>query len=101
VLFAHLHLGAPAIAGGVFAFLCGGGGKPACPASGSISGTITSTDILTPSTGGITQAFPTPFTLAAAERAIRAGAVYGNVHTTVYPAGEIRGELGRGNDGRD
>ena len=57
--------------------------------------------MLTPSSGGITQAFPTPFTLAAAERAIRAGAVYANVHTTVYPAGEIRGQLDGGNDGRD
>src|SRR5512132_2963620 len=31
VLFAHIHLGARDTNGGVIAFLCGGGGKPACP----------------------------------------------------------------------
>src|SRR5215469_12833049 len=44
VHFAHLHLGARALAGGVFAFLCGGGGKPACVSP--VSGTIKTTDIL-------------------------------------------------------
>ena len=32
-LFAHVHLGQPDVAGGVMFFLCGGGGKPACPTS--------------------------------------------------------------------
>ena len=90
---AHLHLGARGLAGGVFAFLCGGGGKPACVSP--VTGTIAATDILTPSTGSPPnpQVFPTPFTLQAAERAIRAGAVYANVHTMVFPGGEIRGQL--------
>jgi CHRD domain len=28
--------------------------------------------------------------------AIRAGATYANVHTTLYPGGEIRGQIGMG-----
>ena len=31
VTAAHIHLGARRTNGGVVAFLCGGGGKPACP----------------------------------------------------------------------
>ena len=30
-LFAHVHIGQAGVAGGVMFFLCGGGGKPACP----------------------------------------------------------------------
>jgi hypothetical protein len=30
-LFAHIHLGQRGVNGGVSIFLCGGGGKPACP----------------------------------------------------------------------
>src|SRR3989449_10011613 len=43
---AHIHLGPPATSGGVAAFLCGGGGKPSCPASsGTVTGTITASDV--------------------------------------------------------
>lgn len=39
---AHIHVGPKGVAGGVVVFLCGGGGKPACPASGgTVSGTVT------------------------------------------------------------
>src|SRR5437879_9994871 len=34
-LFAHVHIGQPAVAGGVMFFLCGGGGKAACPNGGA------------------------------------------------------------------
>ena len=42
ILFAHIHLGQRHVAGGVAAFLCGGGGKPACPQQpgGEIRGQI-------------------------------------------------------------
>lgn len=89
---AHLHFGQQHVSGGVSAFLCGGGGKPACPASGTVEGTIVPADVVGPAGQGI----------AAGQfdelvRAIRAGAVYANVHTATYPAGEIRGQLkGRG-----
>lgn len=95
-LFAHIHLGQRDVNGGVSAFLCGGGGKPACPTtSGTVSGTITPADVIGPSGQGI----------AAGEfselvRAIRAGVTYANVHTNKHPGGEIRGQINDANQRR-
>ena len=89
ILFAHIHLGQRHIAGGVAAFLCGGGGKPACPPSpGRVRGRITAADVVGPAGQG----------LAAGEldeliRAMRSGAAYANVHTDKHPSGEIRGQI--------
>src|SRR5262245_6239245 len=48
-LFAHIHIGSFRTAGGVVAFLCGGGGKPACPnVSGTVEGTIAPADLISP-----------------------------------------------------
>ncbi len=88
VLFAHIHLGRPAITGGVSAFLCGGGGKPPCPPSGTVTGTITPSDVIGPAAQGIA-----PGEFGALVEAIRAGATYVNVHTTQFPGGEIRGAI--------
>jgi hypothetical protein len=89
-LFAHIHLGEPAIAGGVVAFLCGGGSKPACPAgtSGTVTGTIVAADVIGPAGQGIDAG---EFEELVA--AMRFGATYANVHTTLFPAGEIRGQI--------
>lgn len=97
---AHIHFGQRSVGGGIIAFLCGGSTKPACPASpGTVTGTITAADIIGPSVQGIE-----PASFDEAVRALRAGMVYANVHTTRWPAGEIRGQVndkGRGdnNDG--
>ena len=92
VLFAHIHFGARGVNGGVIAFLCGGGSKPACPPSGTVSGTIVAADIVGPNAQGIeTGSFDE------AVRAIRAGAVYANVHTTRWSGGEIRGQVNDAN----
>jgi len=86
---AHIHLGARATSGGVSAFLCGGGNKPACPpAGGIVTGTITPADIIGPAAQGIA-----PGEFAEVVRAIRNGAVYANVHSTLRTGGEIRGQL--------
>ncbi len=86
---AHIHLGARATTGGVSAFLCGGGNKPACPpGGGTVTGTITPADIIGPAAQGIA-----PGQFAKVIRAIRNGAVYANVHSTLRPGGEIRGQL--------
>jgi hypothetical protein len=98
---AHIHFGQPSVAGGVVAFLCGGGGTPVCPASGTVTGTIAAANIIGPAEQGIA-----PGELAEAIAAIRAGVAYVNVHSAKFPNGEIRGQLGsrhddQGEDGDD
>jgi hypothetical protein len=93
VIQAHIHLGRPAIQGGVSAFLCGGGGKPACSTtatgtSGMVSGTIVAADVIGPATQGIA-----PGEFDELVRAMRASATYANVHSTGHPGGEIRGRI--------
>ena len=95
VLFAHIHFGQRRTSGGVSAFLCGGGGKPACPSSGTVEGTITAANVQGPAGQGIAAG-----ELDELVAAIRAGAAYANVHTTTFSAGEIRGQLGKGNRGK-
>jgi hypothetical protein len=86
---AHIHLGARAIAGGVSAFLCGGGGKPACPASsGTVTGTIIAANIIGPASQGLAVG-----NFAGLIASMRAGATYVNIHTPAYPVGEIRGQI--------
>jgi hypothetical protein len=88
-LAAHIHLGQKDVNGGIIAFLCGGGGKPACtPTAGTFSGTITAADVLGPDAQGIA-----PGEFDEVVRAIRAGKVYANVHTDKHPGGEIRGQI--------
>ncbi len=97
VLFAHIHFGQRHTTGGVSAFLCGGGGKDPCPNSpdGTVEGTITATNVLGPAVQGIAAG-----ELDELVAAIRAGIAYVNVHTATFPAGEIRGQLGKGNSGK-
>ena len=86
---AHIHFAQPGVNGGVIAFLCGGGGKPACPAAGgTVTGVITAADIIGPTDQGIAKG-----DFAGAVRAIESGNTYVNVHSTTYPAGEIRGQI--------
>jgi hypothetical protein len=86
---AHIHLGQRGVNGGVSAFLCGGGGKPACPpVSGSVTGTITAADVIGPASQGIAAG-----ELAELIAAMRHQATYANVHTDKHPSGEIRGQI--------
>ena len=88
-LFAHVHIGQIGTTGGVMFFLCGGGGKPACPnGPATVTGTVNASNIIGPSGQGVA-----PGEFEEAIRAMRAGAAYANVHTTVYPSGEIRGQI--------
>lgn len=86
---AHIHLGQGGVNGGVIAFLCGGGSKPACPAgSATVTGTIVATDVIGPAGQGIAAG-----ELAEAIAAVRAGVVYANAHSSTFPGGEIRGQI--------
>ena len=100
VLQSHIHLGAEGTSGGISAFLCrttqtAPAGTPDCVAgrSGTVSGTIEPADVIGPTGQGIG-----PGEYAELLRAIRAGATYANVHSTLYPTGEIRAQLERGHD---
>lgn len=101
---AHIHLGQPAVNGAISVFLCsnlgnGPAGTQACPpAPATVTGTIDAADVIGPSGQGIA-----PGELAELLRAIRAGVTYANVHSTTFPAGEIRGQLraGGGHDDDD
>jgi hypothetical protein len=90
---AHLHFAPSKVAGGVMIFLCGGGNQPACPAatSGNITGTITAANVTGPTGQGITAG-----DLDSALEAVRSDLSYANMHTTIFPGGEIRGQVRRG-----
>jgi hypothetical protein len=93
VCCSHIHFAQQHVGGGVSAFLCGGGGKPACTTpNGHFEGDIVAADVIGPADQGIA-----PGELGELVSAIRAGATYVNVHTTPsYPEGEIRGQIVHG-----
>ena len=88
VLFSHIHVGQPNVNGGVTVFLCGGGGRPACPQEGTVEGDFTANDVL-----ALTSQQLDLHNLAKLLRAIRAGKTYANLHTMTSPGGEIRGQI--------
>jgi hypothetical protein len=86
---AHIHLGQRATSGGVSAFLCGGGNKPECPPDGgTVTGVIVPSDVI-----GLPLQGLAPGGFEELVRAIRTGNAYANVHSTVRPGGEIRGQI--------
>jgi hypothetical protein len=97
---AHIHFGQMSVNGGVSVFLCGGGDKPACPATGgTVTGSIDEADVIGPANQGIA-----PGELDELIDAMNAGVTYANVHTNDniaptntgpgdFPGGEIRGQI--------
>lgn len=96
---AHIHFGQPAIAGGIMIWLCqtttnpapaNAGVVPTCPApGGTVTGTIDKTNVIGPAAQGID-----PGQFAEVIAAIKHGFAYANVHSSKYPSGEIRGQIG-------
>jgi hypothetical protein len=89
----HLHIGQFSVNGGIMIFLCsnlgnGPAGTQACPASGTITGTIHAANVIGPTAQGIA-----PGELNEVVQAIRSGVVYANVHSDLFPGGEIRGQV--------
>jgi hypothetical protein len=92
---AHIHFGQPAVNGNISAFLCsnlgnGPSGTQPCPASGTISGLITADQVV---------ANAAPQGIAAGDidaliDVLREQLTYVNVHTSLFPGGEIRGQIG-------
>jgi hypothetical protein len=95
---AHLHFGQRGVNGGISVFLCsnlgnGPAGTQPCPNTdgldeGTVTGTFTADDVIGPGAQGIGAE-----NLKALLRAMRAGIVYANVHSDLFPGGEIRGQL--------
>ncbi|HEU5319195.1 MAG TPA: CHRD domain-containing protein [Methylomirabilota bacterium] len=99
---AHIHFGQARTVGGIVVWLCQTAGTPApaavapltpiCPASGTVTGTITPLQVLDVAGQGIVAQ-----ELDELVRAIRAGATYANVHSATFGPGEIRGQIHGGN----
>ncbi|MDA1183847.1 MAG: CHRD domain-containing protein [Acidobacteria bacterium] len=85
---AHIHFGQRGVNGGVSARLCGGGGKPLCPVSGTVTGVIFAADVIGPAGQGIAAG-----ELAELIAAMQSRIAYINVHTSKHPGGEIRGQI--------
>lgn len=92
---AHLHFAQKGVNGGIMVFLCsnlGNGpfGTQVCPTGdGTVSGTIRAIDVI----GGAAAQGIAPGELFSVLRGMRGGVVYANVHTDLFPAGEIRGQI--------
>jgi len=96
VRFAHIHFAQEDVNGAVVAFLCGGDGTPDCPQSGKVSGTITAADVVPATAQGIAEN-----EIDEVIQAVRRGVTYANVHSDKFPTGEIRGQIGGGDEDED
>jgi hypothetical protein len=94
----HIHFGQQHTVGGIVVWLCQTEDTPApsavanltpmCPEEGTVTGTITPAQVLTATGQGLdAEEFDELV------RAIRAGTTYANVHSSLFPPGEIRGQI--------
>lgn len=99
----HIHFGQRHTTGGITIWLCQTAANPApaavaastpqCPVSGTVTGSITPGQVLAVTGQGIDAG-----QFDEVVRAMRAGAMYVNVHSSLFPPGEIRGQIRRGGD---
>jgi hypothetical protein len=99
---AHIHFGKVHVAGGIIVFFCSNlanppAGTPLCPANGgTVTGTITAAGVVGPAAQNIAAG-----NFAGLVAALVSNTAYANVHTTNFPAGEIRGQIRRGERDED
>jgi hypothetical protein len=91
---AHIHFAQRDVNGGIAVFLCSNlgngpaGTQPCPPAPATITGTAGPDDVVGPADQGIA-----PGELGELIAAMQAGLTYANVHSSEFPAGEIRAQL--------
>ena len=91
---AHIHFADRDVNGGISVFLCSNlgngpaGTQPCPPPPATISGTFSAVDVIGPTVQGIA-----PGELAELIEAIRARHTYANVHSSLFPGGEARGQI--------
>jgi CHRD domain len=94
---AHIHFAKEHVAGGIMVFFCtnlGNGpvGTKLCPSpSGKVTGTITSASVLGIATQNVALG-----DFSALVAALVSNTAYANIHTVNFPAGEIRGQILKG-----
>ena len=81
VTMAHIHNGAPGVAGPIVVTLYSNVAQPTTPNGVFASGTLTDANL------------PAGVTIASLKTLIASGNAYVNVHTTLNPSGEIRGQI--------
>src|SRR5271170_7404599 len=92
----HIHFGKKHMAGGVMVFFCSNlatapAGTQPCPAAGgTVTGTLTAANVLAIAGQGVTAG-----DFQALVDALESDTAYANIHTTSFPAGEIRGQVRR------
>jgi CHRD domain len=92
----HIHFGKRHVPGGIMVFFCsnlsnGPVGTHLCPAGGgTVTGTITGASVLALAGQNVPAG-----DFDALVAALDSNTAYGNVHTTAFPAGELRGQIRR------
>jgi CHRD domain len=94
----HIHFGKEHVPGGIMVWFCSNLNPPPatqppnlqpCPLTGgTVTGTIMSTNVVGPTTQNVNAG-----DFSALLAALQSNSVYGNIHTTKFPAGEIRGQV--------
>jgi hypothetical protein len=102
-LQAHIHIGQRRVNGGISVFLCGNPPTvppatvpqpPACPAApATVTGVLTAANIIGPTAQGIDPTSDTVNEFDELVDMLRQEVAYVNVHSSRFPAGEVRGQV--------